>query len=544
MNLRPRKLLEYTAMLGIWLGLVLLFGLLSNNFLSARTFVALANRIPALAVIAAGMTLVLIIGEIDLSVGSVLGLCGSVVGLALVNFHLPLWEAVLLGLGLGLVAGMLNGLVIVCLGIPSFIVTLGMLEIARGLAYLTTNSQTKYIGSAVESLSAPVAGLAVSPAFIIAVLVIVAGQIALSRTVFGRYLVAIGTNEQAVRLAGINPMPPKIAVFALVGLLAGLGGVFYTSRLGSSDPNAGVGLELSTIAAVVIGGTSLMGGRGSVVNTFFGALIIATLEAGLAQVGASEPTKRVITGVVIVGAVILDAFRHHLTVLQFAMLKQLFSRAQSPAPPNSQQVVERERVRIARDIHDEIGANLTQIALLSELAQSDIDKPDQAKGHMDQVFRTAQSLTRSLDEIVWAVNPAGDTLEQFAAHLCTFAPRFLQLAGVSCRLDVPDALPVVPLPASVRRHLHFGIKESLHNIAKHAQATEVWLRLKFNANTITLILEDDGRGFQPTADAAPGANGLGNLNQRMMEIGGSFDQHSVAGRGTITTLIAPLNNDE
>jgi ribose transport system permease protein len=343
MTLKPRKLLEYTAMLGIWLGLVLLFGLLSNNFLSARTFVALANRIPALAVIAAGMTLVLIIGEIDLSVGSVLGLCGSVVGLALVNFHLPLWEAVLLGLGLGLVAGTLNGLVIVCLGIPSFIVTLGMLEIARGLAYLTTNSQTKYIGSAVESLSAPVAGLAVSPAFIIAVLVIVAGQIALSRTVFGRYLVAIGTNEQAVRLAGINPMPPKIAVFALLGLLAGLGGVFYTSRLGSSDPNAGVGLELSTIAAVVIGGTSLMGGRGSVVNTFFGVLIIATLEAGLAQVGASEPTKRVITGVVIVGAVILDAFRHHLTVLQFAMLKQLFSRTQSPGSPNSQQVVERER---------------------------------------------------------------------------------------------------------------------------------------------------------------------------------------------------------
>jgi len=152
----------------------------------------------------------------------------------------------------------------------------------------------------------------------------------LSRTVFGRYLVAIGTNEQAVRLAGINPMPAKIAVFALLGLLSGLGGVFYTSRLGSSDPNAGVGLELLAIAAVVIGGTSLMGGRGSVVNTFFGVLIIATLEAGLAQIGASEPTKRVITGVVIVGAVILDAWRHHLTIQHFALLKQLFSRTQSP----------------------------------------------------------------------------------------------------------------------------------------------------------------------------------------------------------------------
>jgi ribose transport system permease protein len=319
--------MEYLAMLGIWLGLVLLFGLLSHNFLSERTFVTLANRIPALAVIAAGMTLVLIIGGIDLSVGSVLGLCGAVVGLALVNYHLPFWAAMILGLGVGLTAGTLNGVVSVYLGIPSFIVTLGMLEIARGLAYLTTNSQTKYIGSAVEGLSTPFAGLPVSPAFLLSVLVIIAGQVVLSRTVFGRYLIAIGTNESAVRLAGINPRPVKVAVFALLGLLTGLGGVFFTSRLGSSDPNAGVGLELSAIAAVVIGGTSLMGGRGSVVNSFFGVLIIATLEAGLAQVGASEPTKRVITGLVIIGAVILDAWRHHLTGKKFGRLKSWFSRA-------------------------------------------------------------------------------------------------------------------------------------------------------------------------------------------------------------------------
>src|SRR5271155_4505446 len=109
MTLKPRKLVEYTAMLVIWLGLVLLFGLLSRTFLNGATFVTLANRIPALAVIGAGMTLVLIIGEIDLSVGSVLGLCGSVVGLALVNFHLPFWAAIFLALGLGLVAGILNG---------------------------------------------------------------------------------------------------------------------------------------------------------------------------------------------------------------------------------------------------------------------------------------------------------------------------------------------------------------------------------------------------------------------------------------------------
>ena len=327
---KPKGLGEFAAMLAIWIGLLLLFGALSQNFLTARTLGTLANRIPALAVVAAGMTLVLIIGGIDLSVGSVLGLSGAVLGVAMVNWGWPLWAGAALCMGVGLAAGTLNGLVSVRLGIPSFIVTLGMLEIARGLAYLTTHSQTKYIGGGVEGLSQPVGGLGISVAFLLAAMVIAAAQVVLSRTVFGRHLVAIGTNEQAVRLAGINPRPAKIAVFALLGLLTGLGAVFYTSRLGSSDPNAGVGLELSAIAAVVIGGTSLMGGRGSVVKSFFGVLIIATLEAGLAQVGASEPAKRVITGVVIVVAVILDAWRHRMTGSPIALLRRLFLRTQTP----------------------------------------------------------------------------------------------------------------------------------------------------------------------------------------------------------------------
>jgi ribose transport system permease protein len=326
---KPKGLGEYAAMLAIWIGLLLLFGALSQNFLTARTLGTIANRIPTLAVVAAGMTLVLIIGGIDLSVGSVLGLCGAALGVAMVNWEWSLWAGAALCMGIGLAAGTLNGLVSVRLGVPSFIVTLGMLEIARGLAYLTTNSQTKYIGAGVEGLSRPIAGFGISPAFLLAAVVIAAGQVVLSRTVFGRHLVAIGTNEQAVRLAGINPRPTKVAVFALLGLLTGLAAVFYTSRLGSSDPNAGVGLELSAIAAVVIGGTSLMGGRGSVVKSFFGVLIIATLEAGLAQVGASEPAKRVITGVVIVVAVVLDAWRHRMAGSPRAILKRLFSRSQS-----------------------------------------------------------------------------------------------------------------------------------------------------------------------------------------------------------------------
>jgi ribose transport system permease protein len=315
---------EYAAMVVIWLGLFLLFGAFSDNFLTWRTLSTLANRIPTLTVVAAGMTLVLIIGGIDLSVGSVLGLGGAVIGVTLVDWHWPLWAAMVACLSVGLAAGTLNGLISVLLNVPSFIVTLGMLEIARGLAYLTTHSQTKYIGSAVEGFARPIGGLGCSVAFLLAAALIAMLQLVLSRSIFGRYLIAIGTNEQAARLAGINSRPAKIAVFALLGVLTGLGAVFYTSRLGSSDPNAGVGLELSAIAAVVIGGTSLMGGRGSIVSSFFGVLIIATLEAGLAQAGASEPVKRVVTGAVIVLAVILDAWRHHLAGAKFPLLKRLF----------------------------------------------------------------------------------------------------------------------------------------------------------------------------------------------------------------------------
>jgi ribose transport system permease protein len=319
----------------VWLALLLLFGLLSDSFLSVRTLGALANRIPALTVAAAGMTLALIIGGIDLSVGSVLGLSGAVLGVALVDWHWPLLAAAVLCLAVGLVCGVFNGLVTVQLGVPSFIVTLGMLEVARGLAYLVTHSQTKYIGASVEGLARPCAFLGASPAFLLALLVIAATQLLLSRTLFGRFLIAIGTNEQAVRLAGINPRPAKIAVFALLGFLTALGALFYTSRLGSSDPNAGIGLELSAIAAVVIGGTSLMGGRGSVVSSFFGVLIIATLESGLAQIGASEPAKRVITGLVIVIAVALDAWRHHLAARDLSYLRRLFSRSPVTTNPKS-----------------------------------------------------------------------------------------------------------------------------------------------------------------------------------------------------------------
>ncbi|KND61148.1 Ribose ABC transport system, permease protein RbsC [Candidatus Burkholderia verschuerenii] len=298
---------NYLGLAGALAAMIALFSVLSTHFLTYDTFSTIANQIPDLVVMSVGMTFVLIIASIDLSVGSVLALGASVVSVAALKWHWPAFPSALLGVAAAL-TGTLTGLVTVAWRIPSFIVSLGVLEAARGVAYQMTNSRTAYIGDAFDFLSDPIA-FGISPAFLIAVAVMIIAHLVLTRTIFGRYLVGIGTNEEAVRLAGVNPRPYKVIVFALMGALSGLAALFQISRLEAADPNAGSGVELQVIAAVVIGGTSLMGGRGSVISTFFGVLIISVLAAGLAQIGANEPTKRIITGAVIVVAVVLDTYR-------------------------------------------------------------------------------------------------------------------------------------------------------------------------------------------------------------------------------------------
>jgi ribose transport system permease protein len=310
--LRPGALANYFGLLIVLLLLIGMFSILSNRFLTIGTLRIIANQIPDLTVIAVGMTFVLIVAGIDLSVGSVMAFSAAVLGVAMVDGDWSLPAAAAACLGVGLICGLINGAISVGWKIPSFIVTLGMLEMARGGAYLVTDSQTKYIGGRIESLAAPLPGIGFSTAALTAVGVVILGQLVLSCTLLGRYVTAIGHSEQVVRYSGIDPRPAKIAVFAMAGFFAALAGIFQTSRLGSADPNGGIGLELSAIAAVVIGGTSLMGGRGSVINTFLGVLIITVLQTGLAQVGATEPTKRIITGSVIIIAVIADVYRHRL----------------------------------------------------------------------------------------------------------------------------------------------------------------------------------------------------------------------------------------
>ena len=304
-----RRHAEENFILASLILLILFFGLSSDNFFSVITLTTILNQLPALTAVTVGMTLVLIVAGIDLSVGSVLGFCAGVVGVAAVSWGLPLWMACLLGLGTGFICGSVNGLFVSYFSLPSFIVTLGMLEMARGLAYVTTDSQTVYIGADIQAIALPLPGIGVSAALILSLLLVFAAQFIMTRTVLGRYLTAIGTNEQAAKMSGIDPRPYRLLVLAVSGALAGLGGIFNAAYLGSADPNAGIGLELSAIAAAVIGGTSLMGGRGSVIGAFAGVLIIAVLQHGLAQIGVTEPAKRLITGAVIIIAVLIDRWR-------------------------------------------------------------------------------------------------------------------------------------------------------------------------------------------------------------------------------------------
>jgi ribose transport system permease protein len=289
--------------------LVAFFGFTADNFFSAGTLTAILTQLPALTVVTIGMTLVLITGGIDLSVGSVVALSSAVTGIAFTIFELPLLVSALLGIAAGGCAGLINGVLGAYFRLPIFIVTLGMLEAGRGMAYLVTDSQTVYIGPSIQSLALPISGIGISASFLISLALVVLAQLALTRTVFGRYLIAIGTNETAAKISGIRTEPYLTWVLVISGLLAGLGGLMNAAYLGASDPNAAIGLELSAIAAAVIGGTSLMGGRGSIVGAFIGVLIISVLQNGLAQLGISEPFKRLITGLVIILAVLIDRWR-------------------------------------------------------------------------------------------------------------------------------------------------------------------------------------------------------------------------------------------
>ena len=295
---------QFGTLLGL-IGLSIVLWIMTPYFLTVSNLLNVAQQTSINAIIAVGMTFVIITAGIDLSVGSLVAFSGVVLA-SVLQAGVPLPIAILVGPGVGLFCGMINGLLITHGRLPPFISTLGMMSVARGAALLYTK------GRPVSGFSENFRYLATGEIFHIPVPVIIMGVVyiiahfVLNRTKLGRYAYAIGGNEEAAILSGINVKLYKTMVYALCGLLSGLAALILTARLNSAQPIAGNMYELDAIAATVIGGTSLMGGEGTVLGTLIGALIMGVLRNGLNLLGVSSFIQQIVIGSVIIIAVLMD----------------------------------------------------------------------------------------------------------------------------------------------------------------------------------------------------------------------------------------------
>ncbi len=298
------------------LAMVVFFAVVAPDFTTHENVANILTQITINLILATGMTFAILIGGIDLSVGAVMALCAVVAGTVLKQDSLSDPAAIALGIGASLAVGMAcgaaNGFISSFWRVPSFIVTLGMLNVARGGALEVTNARTIYDFPDGFTAFGTTEVLGVPVMFVLALLLLGAGWVVLTRTVFGRMIYAIGNNEEAVRLSGHRPLVFKVLAFTVTGLCVGIGALVYMTRLTIANPILGVGFELNAIAAVIIGGTSLSGGRGSLVGTLLGAAIIGVLANGLILMGVTDFVRQIITGLVIIGAVILDSYRARL----------------------------------------------------------------------------------------------------------------------------------------------------------------------------------------------------------------------------------------
>lgn len=211
------------------------------------------------------------------------------------------------------------------------------------------------------------------------------------------------------------------------------------------------------------------------------------------------------------------------------------------ADMRQQEALEKERSRIARDIHDQLGANLTQVSLLGELIEGDREQPEEVAEHAKQIQSTALETSRALDQIVWTVNPSNDTLDGLVNYVCKYAQEYLALAGLKYRLDVPADLPSTPITPEIRHNLFLAAKEAINNVVKHAQAESAWLRLKIEPGKFTIEIQDDGKGpAGMNEQRARSRNGLRNMGKRLEDVGGKFEIGPAPERGTLVRLVAPL----
>ncbi len=326
MSDRQKDLVQKFAALGSLVALTAVFSLTSNAFFSIDNAMTIALQVTSIGLLGIGATCVIITGGIDLSVGSVLALSGVVAALAVKDYNFPIWLAMLAGILTGTICGLLNGIAVTRLKLPPFIATLGMMLIARGFALQITGARAvSGLGDAfgelgngalfrIESIGDDGFPNVTFPGIpypvILMVVIAIAVAYMLNRSVLGRHIYAVGSNADAARLSGVNVDRVTIFTYILSGTLAGLTGCVLMSRLVTGQPNEGVMYELDAIASAVIGGTSLIGGVGTISGTAIGAFVIGILRNGLNMNGVSAFIQQIIIGFVILGTVWIDQLRN------------------------------------------------------------------------------------------------------------------------------------------------------------------------------------------------------------------------------------------
>jgi len=302
-----RKKPELLSLMG-FIFLTLLMIVTTDTFLTPENLTNVARQVSINAVIAIGMTMVILTGGIDLSVGAVMSLSGTI-SAGMMLSGLPIIVAVLGGLLVGLFFGILNGILVAYGRLPAIIVTLAMMEIPRGIGLLYTNGYP--LSGLPDSFAILGRGavFGIQTPILVMIVMYIGAFFLLNRFPFGRYVYALGGNEEAARLSGIKVRAYKLYVFGLSGLTAAISGIVLTSRLMSGQPNAGIGFELDAIAAVVLGGTDINGGKGHILGTLIGALMLGVLNNGLNLIGVSPYMQKVLKGVVILIAIYLSSER-------------------------------------------------------------------------------------------------------------------------------------------------------------------------------------------------------------------------------------------
>ncbi|WP_413927644.1 ABC transporter permease [Herbaspirillum sp. alder98] len=308
-----QKLLAFASLIV----LMVFFTAASPNFLEVDNLVSILQSTAVNGVLAIACTYVIITSGIDLSVGTMMTFCAVMAGVVLTNLGLPLPLGILAAIFFGALSGWTSGMVIAKLKVPPFIATLGMMMLLKGLSLVISGTRPIYFNDtpgfsaiAQDSLIGDlIPALPIPNAVLILFLVAIGSSIILNKTVFGRYTFALGSNEEALRLSGVKVDFWKVAVYTFSGAICGIAGLIIASRLNSAQPALGQGYELDAIAAVVIGGTSLSGGTGTILGTIIGAFIMSVLVNGLRIMSVAQEWQTVVTGVIIILAVYMDILR-------------------------------------------------------------------------------------------------------------------------------------------------------------------------------------------------------------------------------------------